>query len=68
MLNCVSCGKEFEDVDGYAGPTCGNPRCIRKAREQGKLFAAPAVIGKVKRGRGGLQPHNQAADLGLPED
>ena len=50
MLKCIICRTEFKDVDGSAGPTCGLPSCIGKAREQGKLFAAPIVTPKPTRG------------------
>lgn len=66
MLRCIICSGEYEDVDGFVGPTCGKPSCIRAARGQGKPFAARAVIGKVKRGRKGLLSQDEADDLGLP--
>lgn len=51
QLNCAVCGTQFEDVDGWAGPTCENPNCIREARKRGMLFATPTTKDKLAKGR-----------------
>ena len=40
--SCPICTTSYETLKELPAPTCGNPNCIRSAREQGLPFTTPS--------------------------
>jgi len=40
---CPICQTKYRPSKGYTSPTCGNPNCIREARERGLPFASQPI-------------------------